>query len=74
MQHSSRRGHHDKVVNFHDIVDEDERGMENKFSQVYLGQVLESLPFRMIMLVAIILDSLTIGIQTNQYLVRRTSR
>ena len=58
------------MVNFHDIVDSDERSLEHKFSYVFVGWLVESLPFRMILLVAILLDSLTIGIQTNRYLVR----
>lgn len=58
------------MVNFHDIVDTDERNLEHRFSHVFVGWLVESLPFRMILLIAILLDSLTIGIQTDRYLVR----
>ena len=68
-QHPSLNGHH-KTVNFHDIVDEDERSLEHRFSHVFVGWLIESLPFRMTLLVAILLDSLTIGIQTDRHLVR----
>ena len=36
---------------------------------VFVGWLIESLPFRMIMLVAILLNCVVIGIQTDKYLV-----
>ena len=60
---------HHEVINFHDIVDEDERGLEDKFSHDFVGWMVELLPFRMVMLVAILFNSVIIGIQTNKYLV-----
>ena len=58
-----------KSVNFHDVVDEDDRSMENRFSLVYIGWLIDSALFRVAMLIAIFLNCVVIGVQTDRYLV-----
>ncbi|XP_064384548.1 cation channel sperm-associated protein 4-like isoform X2 [Halichondria panicea] len=57
-----------KSVNFHDVVDEDDRSMENRFSLVYIGWLIDSALFRVAMLIAIFLNCVVIGVQTDRYL------
>ena len=56
-------------MNFHDVVDEDDRSMENRFSLVYIGWLIDSALFRVAMLIAIFLNCVVIGVQTDRYLV-----
>ena len=58
-----------KLPSFHDIVDEDERAVEQRVRAVFVGWLVESLPFRVGMLTVILLNSIVIGVQTDRQLV-----
>lgn len=57
------------VVDFHDVVDRDKSYYEQHSSQLFVGALMESLPFRIGILVAILMNSIVVGLQTNKYLV-----
>lgn len=57
------------AIDFHDIVDRDEDYDQQHSTQMFVGILIESLPFRIGILVAIILNSVVIGLQTNKQLV-----
>lgn len=60
---------HRGAVDFRDIVDRDEAYFQQHSSQLFVGSLIESLPFRIGILVAILMNSIVIGLQTNKYLV-----
>ncbi len=57
------------AVDFRDIVDRDESYYKQQASQLFAGYLVESLPFRVGILVAITMNSIVVGLQTNKYLV-----
>lgn len=57
------------AVDFRDIVDRNESYYKQQASQLFAGYLVESLPFRIGILVAITLNSIVVGLQTNKYLV-----
>lgn len=59
-------------MDFHDIVDRDKFYYEQHSSQLFVGSLIESLPLRIGILVAIILNSIVVGLQTNKRLVSCT--
>ena len=56
-------------MNFHDIVDEDDRIKEERFTRAFVGWLIHSPGFKLFMLAVIILNSVLIGLQTIKYLV-----
>ena len=59
------------ILKFTDVVDEDLAHVEERISSQLLGRLLESLPFRIVMLFFIVLNCVIIGIQTDQYIVSK---
>jgi hypothetical protein len=54
------------LYDFQDIVDEDEtQAYEDYISEVLCGRLIESTPFRLIVLLAIVLNTALVGIATN---------
>ena len=62
---------HRGAVDFRDIVDRDEAYFQHHSSQLFVGSLIESLPFRISILAAILINSIVIGLQTDKYLVRQ---
>ena len=60
---------HHHAINFYDIVDKDEDYDHRHSTQIFVGSLLESLPFRIGILIAIFLNSVVIGLQTDKHLV-----
>lgn len=60
---------HPSALDFHDIVDRDEDYDQQHSTQMFVGLLIESLPFRIGILAAILLNSIIIGLQTNKQLV-----
>ncbi|CAI7990969.1 hypothetical protein GBAR_LOCUS602, partial [Geodia barretti] len=58
----------ENALSFTDIVDEDERTTEGRVQRVFVGWFVDSLAFRLAMLLVILLNCLVIGIQTDRYL------
>ena len=58
------------AVDFRDIVDRDESYYKQQSSQLFAGYLVESLPFRIGILIAITMNCVVVGLQTNKYLVR----
>ena len=56
-------------VDFNDIVERDTTYYEQHSSQLFIGSLIESLPFRIGVLLAIVMNSIVVGLQTNKYLV-----
>ncbi len=57
------------TIDFHEVVDRDEDYDQQHSSQMFVGALIESLPFRAGILVAIVFNSVVIGLQTNKQLV-----
>ena len=51
------------------MVDEDERAVGRRVRQVFVGWFVESVAFRLAMLLVILLNCVVIGVQTDRYLV-----
>ena len=60
---------HPTAIDFHDIVDKDEDHDHQYSTRMFAGLLIESLPFRIGILAAIVLNSIVIGLQTNKQLV-----
>lgn len=61
---------HPSAIDFHEIVDRDEDYDQQHSTQMFAGMLIESLPFRVGILAAILINSVVIGLQTNKQLVR----
>lgn len=66
---SEGEGGEPNAIDFHDIVDRDEDYDQQHSTQMFAGLLIESLPFRIGILLAILLNSIVIGLQTNKELV-----
>ena len=57
------------TVNFHDIVKKGKPHSKESLSHMFVGHFIESVAFRMGILLIIIFNSILVGLQTNRYLV-----
>jgi hypothetical protein len=57
------------AIDFYDVVDRDEDYDKQHSTQMFAGILIESLPFRIGILAAIVINSIVIGLQTNKQLV-----
>lgn len=58
------------ALDFNDIVDKGEDHDDQFSTRMFAGLLLESLPFRIGILFAIVVNSIVLGLQTNKQLVR----
>jgi hypothetical protein len=64
--------HSRKDFDFSEIVDEDEsQAFEDYISGYLVGKMLESAVFRCVVLIAILVSTVIVGVQTNDHLVKK---
>lgn len=58
----------DEGISSKEVMEQDERMLEEEYLHYVLGEVLEGMPFKMFILIIILLNSLVIGLQAFPYL------